>query len=1681
MNTRSDRDCCKGIQFITPRDLTNPPGLAALRYRIGARADFFQSMDAALSLDPALRDLTTRDLDDPSIAFLDAWATVADVLTFYQERIANEGYLRTATEFRSVLQLARLVGYAPRPGVSASTYLAFTLDDGKKTTITKGCKAQSVPEPGQQMQTFETSADLEARGGWNNLEPRRARKQTFVPGRSSPGKLVFLDGITTQLKPNDPLLLVFDASQEPFRVRSVTTDNTAQQTTVVLDSFSADQPTDLTSIQQGIKTAIEQYQNSENAQLRSLVDIISAADDALATLSTAFSPTSDPTQQGAAIKTAVATLTPLRQTADSQNLTDESKKLADAIAQLNDLASRLAQLSPPDRVQRVAEVIAGFKAGRDPLLQPYLDLLKAIALTLANLSSASTQADEGALATQLDTDLFQLRDEHDKAHDQGFQPLEDRLSQLIGAVEAAADQLVVVRAVEKISFYEISKTAAQGKVEQHYADQFARLKSRLHQASALELASSLSQMLLDLQRATLGDSSSINPKLQAFLNDAPKLLYDLIFAALRQILNRFKDPARAGILEGQTEVGDRIMEGHLKSLLTLLYPSPTRSEPSEILEAASQIQFDQADTYPPLTTLISGLHALQTPASPPAPAAPPGDPLKLVRDYLDAKAVYFTAASKGLDAIIDFLNKLPTTVVAALGALLSGPPSGSNPIASAGTPAAVAGGAELSDDEQKKLRLELVTNITNALGSLNSGQVVTLLKKVAETAADLVNKTLEDTKTIAEANRDKVKQLVTEIAEKTSFFDQLLVRLGDPAILTQFLGDALVGLHQEQRIVSLGGYPTTQPWLDTMTAELETVNGALAVDPKTIDVSSVLDSELGEVSGSQDLAQALQELFTRPQRTAAPVTLATSLGDSPSTSPGTTSFSDSSGQLLQAFAPELGGALYTALANAKLPRGRDLLSVQALRIKAAPFGATAPKIPIFGTGASAGKIIGYQEWPLVPPSERLRVAITPTPTVNTKDFSRSNVTIEMVKDGTLTSQVVAALGPTTTTPDTPQAIRAGSATGTISERRKPTLTLTFTSPSLAPFAVSFDLGQDTAMIVSVQNGPTLRVSDGVQTSLSLSGRLFRVSFSNQELDIVSEPLDGGPPPPEDRNVLFFDAVYDRVTPGSYVILERAADPAGLAPRLMVARAETVETVAQTGFGLSARVTKVTLDRDWLFDDDTTLESIRAVTVYAGGDILTLAGEPIDADVRGKLVVLDGVYDGLKPGKILVVAGERTDIAGTTGVQAAEPVVLLGSFQVVDIAGGSGQGQPHTEITLASPLGYSYKRATVKIYGNLVAADHGETYSEVLGNGDAGQPSQSFTLKQAPITFVAADNDRSGAADTVEARINGVLWHRAASFLDAAATERIYRLDIDDKGAGTVVFGDGTEGARLPTGVSNVRAVYRAGLGKAGNVDARQISQLGTRPVSVNAVVNPLPATGGADRESTDQARTNAATGTSALDRLVSVSDYADFARQYAGIAKASATRLADASGTCLFVTFAGIDDMPIDSTSARYGTLVKALREFGDPDLPVRVEQRERLVVVLEAELGIDEDYEFSDVQQQARTALTTAFGFDRRALGQSLYPGEVLTVLQGVKGVTSARLTVLANVAGLDENGKALSLGDIADGLNQIAKSAGTPKGVNPVITRPARRQQGKLFPAQLAYLSDAIPGTLILTEAQS
>jgi len=81
---------------------------------------------------------------------------------------------------------------------------------------------------------------------------------------------------------------------------------------------------------------------------------------------------------------------------------------------------------------------------------------------------------------------------------------------------------------------------------------------------------------------------------------------------------------------------------------------------------------------------------------------------------------------------------------------------------------------------------------------------------------------------------------------------------------------------------------------------------------------------------------------------------------------------------------------------------------------------------------------------------------------------------------------------------------------------------------------------------------------------------------------------------------------------------------------------------------------------------------------------------------------------------------------------------------------------------------------------------------------------------------------------------------------------------------------------------------------------------------VTAVTNPLPTTGGAGSDAAADVRGNMPLATLALDRLVSVKDYADFSAARAGIGKAVSAGLSDGSREVIYVTIAGVDDASVD-------------------------------------------------------------------------------------------------------------------------------------------------------------------------
>jgi hypothetical protein len=479
-------------------------------------------------------------------------------------------------------------------------------------------------------------------------------------------------------------------------------------------------------------------------------------------------------------------------------------------------------------------------------------------------------------------------------------------------------------------------------------------------------------------------------------------------------------------------------------------------------------------------------------------------------------------------------------------------------------------------------------------------------------------------------------------------------------------------------------------------------------------------------------------------------------------------------------------------------------------------------------------------------------------------------------------------------------------------------------------------------------------------------------------------------PDNNSNTLHLDQIYKEIKAGDWVAVVHPNKVT------VIAAVKNVEETAASFFAISGQVTQITFDSS-VNVALGSMDELRQTSVYIIPEQLTPAELTDSSDVEGDSIQLDGPYAGLAAGQTVIISGTRADLAGVTTAEAAvaADVTLAGGF---------------TTVRFVTNLKHPYLRDTVSINANVALATNGETTSEILGNGDASQAYQQFQLKQSPLTYVSSTSP-SGADSTLKVFVNDVKWHEVPSLLDAARRDRVCVTHTGDDNKTTVEFGDGRTGLQVPTGQQNVRAVYRKGIGTGGNVKAGQLSLLLTRPLGVKAVVNPTAASGGADSEKLADARTNAPTTVLTLDRVVSLIDYEDFSRAFAGVAKALATWTWDGQTRGVFVTVAGPSGAPIPDGSKTLTNLIAAMQAAGDPHVPLRVQTYERALFRLSAVLDIDADYQQDKVIAAVTDALCMQFSFDSRAFGQGVALSEVMAAMQAVPGVIAVDVNTLYRV----------------------------------------------------------------------
>ena len=331
--------------------------------------------------------------------------------------------------------------------------------------------------------------------------------------------------------------------------------------------------------------------------------------------------------------------------------------------------------------------------------------------------------------------------------------------------------------------------------------------------------------------------------------------------------------------------------------------------------------------------------------------------------------------------------------------------------------------------------------------------------------------------------------------------------------------------------------------------------------------------------------------------------------------------------------------------------------------------------------------------------------------------------------------------------------------------------------------------------------------------------------------------------------------------------------------------------------------------------------------------------------------------------------------------------------------------------------------------NMALVDHGRTIiDEVLA--PVSRVTYRPMLAQYPVTHTAVRpesshqpvksaramlldrEDRALAQVRLAENTHDFLsWSARFDLLGSDAQDRNFAVEVDDDGRAQLRFGDGQNGRR-PIEGRTLRATYRVGNGRAGDIPAEAISHVVGAPVWVEHVSNPLPAIGGLDPEPLEQVRQLAPHAFRRQERAVTVEDYARLAERHPEVQRAVASRRWTGSWSTIFVSVDRIGGEEVDRAFEE--KLVGFLERFRLAGDDVEIEPARMVPVEIQMSVCVEPGYYRDDVRRALLRRFSTQVfsdgsrGFfhpDNFSFGQPLYLSAVVAAAMGVAGVMSVNL----------------------------------------------------------------------------
>jgi len=320
--------------------------------------------------------------------------------------------------------------------------------------------------------------------------------------------------------------------------------------------------------------------------------------------------------------------------------------------------------------------------------------------------------------------------------------------------------------------------------------------------------------------------------------------------------------------------------------------------------------------------------------------------------------------------------------------------------------------------------------------------------------------------------------------------------------------------------------------------------------------------------------------------------------------------------------------------------------------------------------------------------------------------------------------------------------------------------------------------------------------------------------------------------------------------------------------------------------------------------------------------------------------------------------------------------------------------------------------TVTLLGNLVDASQGKTERDaVLGNGDHRQMWQTFPLPKAPVTYFLSSGGVPPYAPELEVWVGGRLWTRVDAFYGHGPAEQIYIVREDADGKSFVQFGDGETGARLPSGLKNVVAIYRSGVGAYGPIKPGATPTASARPRGFDKVTLAGIVSGGAEPEDAGKAREAAPGKVQSLGRLVSIRDYETETLSVPGVVTAAAAWDLYAGVPAVILRVLLEAGREAEFSDVRV-TLAHAQRCHGPDRFPLVVQQALLRYGFVDVSYARDASYRQDTVEADLRAALALLFGLHSRRLGEREFASRIEGRLQNVAGVLWCKVAALGRFA---------------------------------------------------------------------